>query len=89
MYLFTYLTLETVSLITSYLGFTHITGHPHGVSHHNYTMLSFRGARSAGMLDIPWRYAPTQSYDKDTNPDGLISFAMAENVCYPQFLKTK
>ncbi|KAL1998671.1 hypothetical protein VTN02DRAFT_5764 [Thermoascus thermophilus] len=43
-------------------------------------MLSSRGASSAGMLDIPWRYAPTQSYQKDTNPDGLISFAMAENI---------
>lgn len=45
-------------------------------------MLSSRGARCAAMSDIPWRYAPRQSYNKDTNPDGLISFALAENVCH-------
>ncbi|KAL2216143.1 1-aminocyclopropane-1-carboxylate synthase [Thermoascus aurantiacus ATCC 26904] len=43
-------------------------------------MLSSRGARNAGMFNIPWRYAPTQTYDKDTNPHGLISFAMAEHI---------
>ncbi|KAL1964034.1 hypothetical protein VTN77DRAFT_7580 [Rasamsonia byssochlamydoides] len=43
-------------------------------------MLSSRGTRCAGMLDIPWRYALRQTYNKDTNPDGLISFATAENI---------
>ena len=44
-------------------------------------MLSSRGAKNVGLLDIPWKYAQLQTYDKETNPDGLISFAIAENVC--------
>ncbi|KKA23054.1 1-aminocyclopropane-1-carboxylate deaminase [Rasamsonia emersonii CBS 393.64] len=43
-------------------------------------MLSSRGTRCAAISDIPWRYALRQSYNKDTNPDGLISFALAENI---------
>ncbi|KAL1859987.1 hypothetical protein Plec18170_001936 [Paecilomyces lecythidis] len=43
-------------------------------------MLSQRGASRAGLLDIPWRYAPTQTYDREKNPGGLISFGMAEHV---------
>lgn len=44
-------------------------------------MLSSRGAKNVGLFDIPWKYAQLQTYDKETNPDGLISFAIAENVC--------
>jgi hypothetical protein len=44
-------------------------------------MLSSRGTKNVGLFDIPWRYSKLQTYDKETNPDGLISFALAENVC--------
>ncbi|KAN0083639.1 Pyridoxal phosphate-dependent transferase [Elaphomyces granulatus] len=43
-------------------------------------MLSSRGTKNVGLFDIPWRYSKLQTYDKETNPDGLISFALAENV---------
>ncbi|TQB72309.1 hypothetical protein MPDQ_006903 [Monascus purpureus] len=43
-------------------------------------MLSSRGARNAVLFDIPWRYAPPHTYDKKTNPSGLISFGMAEHL---------
>lgn len=50
-------------------------------------MLSSRGTKSAGLLNIPWRYAAPHTYDKETNPTGTISFGMAEHVCfiYPLF----
>lgn len=43
-------------------------------------MLSARGLKNVNELDVPWRFAPTQTYDPETNPMGLISFGMAENV---------
>lgn len=43
-------------------------------------MLSSRGKVSADQLDIPWKFALGTTYDPDTNPEGLISFATAENV---------
>lgn len=44
------------------------------------TMLSGRALRNVKELDVPWRFAPTQTYDPETNPTGLISLGMAENV---------
>lgn len=48
-------------------------------------MLSVRGTASAATLDIPWRFAPggNNPYDAATNPNGVISFATAENVLVP------
>lgn len=43
-------------------------------------MLSARGLENVKALDTPWRFAPTQTYDPETNTAGLISFGMAENV---------
>ena len=43
-------------------------------------LLSLRGGTTVASLNRPWRFAPTQSYDPDTNPEGLISFGSAENV---------
>ena len=45
-------------------------------------MLSKRGIESAASQDIPWRFAPGGSnrYDPVSNPNGVISFATAENV---------
>ncbi|KAL4968004.1 pyridoxal phosphate-dependent transferase [Aspergillus stella-maris] len=42
-------------------------------------MLSSRGARNAATYDIPWRYAVAPTYNKDTNPNGIISFGLAEH----------
>ncbi|KAL4791210.1 pyridoxal phosphate-dependent transferase [Aspergillus venezuelensis] len=42
-------------------------------------MLSSRGARNAATYDIPWRYAVAPTYNKDTNPNGVISFGLAEH----------
>ncbi|KAJ5349853.1 hypothetical protein N7541_007580 [Penicillium brevicompactum] len=42
-------------------------------------MLSSRGLKNVQELEVPWRFAPTQTYDPDTHPTGLISFGMAEN----------
>lgn len=43
-------------------------------------MLSSRGQANGDQLDIPWRFAKGATYDPDSNPDGLISFATAENA---------
>ncbi|KAF2262072.1 putative aspartate aminotransferase [Lojkania enalia] len=43
-------------------------------------MLSRRGQLNADQLDIPWRFAHSTTYDRDSNPEGLISFATAENI---------
>lgn len=43
-------------------------------------MLSTRGQSNADQLDIPWRLAKSATYDPESNLDGLISFATAENV---------
>ena len=43
-------------------------------------MLSSRGLKNVNELGRPWRFTPTATYDPDTNPEGLISFGMAENV---------
>ncbi|KAH7386627.1 pyridoxal phosphate-dependent transferase [Phaeosphaeria sp. MPI-PUGE-AT-0046c] len=43
-------------------------------------MLSTRGQANADQLDIPWRFAKGTTYDPQTNPGGLISFATAENT---------
>ncbi|KAJ6161036.1 Pyridoxal phosphate-dependent transferase major region subdomain 2 [Penicillium chermesinum] len=42
-------------------------------------MLSSRAAKNLEELERPWRFTPTQTYDADTNPQGLISFGTAEN----------
>lgn len=44
------------------------------------TRTSARSQATAEFLSAPWRFATRQTYDKDTNPDGVISFALAENV---------
>lgn len=41
--------------------------------------LSARGQTNAAQLSIPWRFAKSHTYDPTTNPNGLISFATAEN----------
>ncbi|KAL3479483.1 pyridoxal phosphate-dependent transferase [Aspergillus californicus] len=43
-------------------------------------MLSSRGKKNADSFDIPWRFAVASTYNKETNPDGLIGFGMAEHV---------
>ena len=45
-------------------------------------MISNRGARNAALQKKPWRFAPggNNRYDRDTNPNGVIAFATAENV---------
>jgi hypothetical protein len=43
-------------------------------------MLSSRALKNIEQLDRPWRFTPTPDYDPETNPKGLISFGMAENV---------
>jgi 1-aminocyclopropane-1-carboxylate synthase len=44
-------------------------------------MLSTRGHSNADQLDIPWRFLPTtKPYDPDNYPEGVISFATAENA---------
>lgn len=45
-------------------------------------MLSFRGSNNAQLHKIPWRYALPHEYNKETNPTGMISFALAEHVSY-------
>ncbi|KAF1731135.1 1-aminocyclopropane-1-carboxylate synthase-like protein 1 [Beauveria bassiana] len=40
---------------------------------------SARAQVTAEFLSAPWKFATRQTYDKDTNPDGVISFALAEN----------
>ncbi|KAL5000447.1 pyridoxal phosphate-dependent transferase [Aspergillus recurvatus] len=42
-------------------------------------MLASRGKKSADSFDIPWRFAVAPTYDKETNPDGIICFGMAEH----------
>ncbi|KND89876.1 1-aminocyclopropane-1-carboxylate synthase-like protein 1 [Tolypocladium ophioglossoides CBS 100239] len=41
--------------------------------------LSKRSAATIAKQQLPWRFAPTQTYDSKNNPDGLISFSTAEN----------
>lgn len=43
-------------------------------------LLSLRGGTTVASLNRPWRFASKPTYDPDTNPEGLISFGMAENV---------
>ncbi|KAH8701676.1 1-aminocyclopropane-1-carboxylate synthase [Talaromyces proteolyticus] len=51
-------------------------------------MLSSRGKQYAEVTGYPWRYAPRQTYDREKNPDGLISLAIAENlIMRPQIAK--
>ncbi|KAI9372066.1 pyridoxal phosphate-dependent transferase [Aspergillus egyptiacus] len=42
-------------------------------------MLSSRGKVNADTFDIPWRYAVAPTYNRETNPDGIIGFGMAEH----------
>lgn len=42
-------------------------------------MLSSRALSNIQQLDLPFRFSPTPDYDPQTNPQGLISFGMAEN----------
>ncbi|KAJ5168002.1 uncharacterized protein N7482_003596 [Penicillium canariense] len=42
-------------------------------------MLSSRGLDNVQQLGLPWRFSPTPTYDPESNPTGLISFALAEN----------
>ncbi|CZR57004.1 related to 1-aminocyclopropane-1-carboxylate synthase [Phialocephala subalpina] len=52
-------------------------------------MLSNRGVEAAKSQDIPWRFAPggNDRYDKDSNPNGVIAFGMAENSLVHQELE--
>lgn len=43
-------------------------------------MLSSRGMKNVEELAVPWRFSLTQTYDREANPEGLISLGMAENV---------
>ncbi|KAE8409507.1 pyridoxal phosphate-dependent transferase [Aspergillus pseudonomiae] len=43
-------------------------------------MLSSRGIKKAELPKTPWRYAPPHTYNKQSNPAGLISFGMAEHI---------
>jgi hypothetical protein len=43
-------------------------------------MLSSRGEKNADTFDIPWRYAVAPTYNKETNPEGVISLGLAEHV---------
>ncbi|KAJ5570570.1 uncharacterized protein N7459_010000 [Penicillium hispanicum] len=45
-------------------------------------MLSSRGFRNVQELGRPWRFTPTPDYDPESNPTGLISFGMAENITF-------
>lgn len=53
-------------------------------------MLSQRGAKSASVLDIPWRFVspgPLGRYDPDSNPSGVVTqFTSAENGLVQQEL---
>ena len=42
--------------------------------------ISGRASELIRALDLPWRWAPRGTYSPDENPDGLVSFATAENV---------
>ncbi|KAL2865539.1 pyridoxal phosphate-dependent transferase [Aspergillus lucknowensis] len=42
-------------------------------------MLSSRGKRNAVSFDVPWLYAAPPTYNKETNPEGVINFALAEH----------
>ncbi|KAB8229725.1 pyridoxal phosphate-dependent transferase [Aspergillus alliaceus] len=53
-------------------------------------MLSSRGTKKAELMNIPWRYAPPHTYDKEMNPAGLISFGTAEHrASSPLFASTQ
>ncbi|KAM0328821.1 hypothetical protein ACHAQA_005236 [Verticillium albo-atrum] len=44
-------------------------------------MLSARALTTAAQLDVPWRFTPAAKdrYDPESNPEGIISLATAEN----------
>ncbi|KAJ5744273.1 hypothetical protein N7533_009143 [Penicillium manginii] len=42
-------------------------------------MLSSRALQNVEQLERPFRFTPTPDYNPETNPQGLISFGMAEN----------
>lgn len=46
-------------------------------------MLSSRALKNVQQLERPFRFTPTPDYDPQINPQGLISFGMAENVSVP------
>jgi hypothetical protein len=52
-------------------------------------MLSSRGKKNADTFDIPWRYAVAPTYNKETNPGGVISLGLAEHVRILTCLKEK
>jgi hypothetical protein len=74
------LTLPVVQLLFQLLSYSEIF--PIVTIHRSQypTMLSTRGLQNAKELDVPWRFPPTQTYDPETNPTGMISFGIAENV---------
>ncbi|KAJ5259560.1 hypothetical protein N7478_012541 [Penicillium angulare] len=45
-------------------------------------MLSSRALKNIDESGRPWRFTPTPTYDPDTNPTGLISFGLAENITF-------
>ncbi|KAH8435041.1 uncharacterized protein LDX57_012670 [Aspergillus melleus] len=51
-------------------------------------MLSSRGTKKTESLHRPWRYAAAHTYDTETNPEGLISFGMAEHASMRQEIAT-
>ncbi|POS83586.1 hypothetical protein EPUL_004554, partial [Erysiphe pulchra] len=50
---------------------------------HSY--LSLRGFENVYDYSLPWRFVPQYRdlYDKETNPNGIISFSTAENIHIP------
>ncbi len=41
---------------------------------------SKRSAVTVARMGEPWKFAAKHTYDAETNPEGMISFALAENV---------
>lgn len=50
-------------------------------------MLSRRAQKNVDELEVPWRFASGTTYDAKTNPEGIISFATAENALIQQELE--
>ncbi|EEP75352.1 predicted protein [Uncinocarpus reesii 1704] len=49
-------------------------------------MVSRRAAKITSMVSEPWRFPPSESalYDREKNPNGIISFGTAENIRIPK-----
>lgn len=54
-----------------------------------HTSISERAGALVSRQSQPWRNAPMATYDPESNPKGIISFAIAENVSrYQTFYST-